>query len=143
MCFTLLSICFDFSLFIQVPGETLLFEGEQDHKIPSTSLIHLESDLFVVAGRMIGHSFLHDGPCLGGLSPAILHVLFGGSPEEATIDIKDCADLDIREKISLVRSLLLYDLLIQIGARTIQRISDVREKINIIFYNQFIQFKYW
>lgn len=51
---------------------------------------------------MIGHSFLHDGPCLGGLSLAILHVLFNGSPEEATIDIKDCADLDICETVKLV-----------------------------------------
>nr|XP_033949350.1 uncharacterized protein LOC117454281 [Pseudochaenichthys georgianus] len=85
-----------------VPGGTLLFEGEQDHLIPSTSHLLLESDFFVVAGRMIGHSFLHDGPCLGGLSPAVLHVLFGGSPEEATIDIKDCVDLDIRETIKLV-----------------------------------------
>ncbi|XP_049453300.1 uncharacterized protein LOC125901610 [Epinephelus fuscoguttatus] len=80
----------------------LLFEGEKDHLIPSTSHLLLESDFFVVAGRMIGHSFLHDGPCLGGLSPAIVHVLFGGSPEEATIDIKDCADLDIRETIKLL-----------------------------------------
>ena len=81
---------------------TLLFEGEKDHLIPSTSHFLLESDLFVVAGRMIGHSFPHGGPCLGGLSPAILHVLFGGSPEEATIDIKDCADLDIRETLFFV-----------------------------------------
>ncbi|KAF3841724.1 hypothetical protein F7725_023675 [Dissostichus mawsoni] len=80
-----------------VPGGTLLFEGEQDHLIPSTSQLLLESDFFVVAGRMIGHSFLHDGPCLGGLSPAILHVLF-----EATIAIKDCVDLDIRETIKLL-----------------------------------------
>ncbi|XP_034084971.1 uncharacterized protein LOC117554629 [Gymnodraco acuticeps] len=85
-----------------VPGGTLLFEGEQDHLIPSTSHLLLESDFFVVAGRMIGHSFLHDGPCLGGLSPAVLHVLFGGSPEEATIDIRDCVDLDIRETIKLL-----------------------------------------
>uniref|UniRef100_UPI0037E8F1A3 G2/M phase-specific E3 ubiquitin-protein ligase-like n=1 Tax=Semicossyphus pulcher TaxID=241346 RepID=UPI0037E8F1A3 len=84
------------------PGGTLLFEGEKDHLIPSTSHFLLESDFFVVAGRMIGHSFLHGGPSLGGLSPAILHVLFGGSPEEATIDIKDCADLDIRETIKML-----------------------------------------
>ncbi|XP_031171600.1 uncharacterized protein LOC116061499 isoform X2 [Sander lucioperca] len=84
------------------PGGTLLFEGEKDHLIPSTSHFLLESDFFVVAGRMIGHSFLHDGPCLGGLSLAILHVLFNGSPEEATVDIKDCADLDICETIKLL-----------------------------------------
>ncbi|KAJ8001177.1 hypothetical protein DPEC_G00188570 [Dallia pectoralis] len=52
-----------------------------------------------MAGRMIGHSFLHDGPQLAGLSPAILHVLFGGTPETATVTTKDCADLDIRETI--------------------------------------------
>ncbi|XP_034054812.1 uncharacterized protein LOC117534690 [Gymnodraco acuticeps] len=102
MSFTLLSIYFDCFPIFAVPGGTLLFEGEQDHLIPSTSHLLLESDFFVVAGRMIGHSFLHDGPCLGGLSPAVLHVLFGGSPEEATIDIKDCVDLDIRETIKLL-----------------------------------------
>lgn len=85
-----------------MPGGTHLFDGETDHLIPSTSQFLLESDFFVVAGRMISHSFLHGGPCLGGLSPTILHVLFDGSPEEATIDIKDCADLDIRETIKLV-----------------------------------------
>ena len=53
---------------------------------------------------MIGHSFLHGGPCLTGLSPAIVHVLFGGSPETSTIDIKDCADTDVREAIQLVNS---------------------------------------
>ena len=105
MSFTLLSIYFDCFPIFEVPGGTLLFEGEQDHLIPSTSHLLLESDFFVVAGRMIGHSFLHDGPCLGGLSPAILHVLFGGSPEEATIDIKDCVDLDIRETIKLACSI--------------------------------------
>ncbi|MED6285710.1 hypothetical protein CHARACLAT_031883 [Characodon lateralis] len=70
------------------PGGTLLFEGEKDHLIPSTSHFLLESDFFLVAGRMIGHWFLHGGPCLGGLSTAIMHVLFGGSPEEATTDLK-------------------------------------------------------
>nr|XP_023666598.1 uncharacterized protein LOC111843331 isoform X2 [Paramormyrops kingsleyae] len=87
---------------LKVPGGAHLFDGETDHLIPSTSHFLLESDFFVVAGRMIGHSFLHGGPCLSGLSPAILHVLFDGSPEEATIDIKDCADLDIRETIKLL-----------------------------------------
>ncbi|XP_074519367.1 uncharacterized protein LOC141785115 [Halichoeres trimaculatus] len=99
------------------PGGTLLFEGEKDHLIPSTSHFLLESDFFVVAGRMIGHSFLHGGPGLGGLSPAILHVLFGGSPEEATIEIKDCADIDIRETIKMLD-------------RTAELSSDEKHSIN-------------
>nr|XP_055036497.1 G2/M phase-specific E3 ubiquitin-protein ligase-like [Misgurnus anguillicaudatus] len=85
-----------------VPGGTVLFEGQQDHLIPSTSPYLLESDFFVVAGRMIGHSFIHGGPTLAGLSPAIIHVLFGGAPEEAIIDIKDCVDLDVRDTIKLL-----------------------------------------
>ncbi len=51
---------------------------------------------------MIGHSFLRGGPCLTGLSPAIIHVLFGGSPETATIDILDCVDTDVRQVIEMV-----------------------------------------
>ncbi|CAI5669801.1 unnamed protein product [Oreochromis niloticus] len=52
---------------------TLLFEGQQNHLVPSTSQILADSD-FVVAGRMIGHSFLNDGPRLHGLSKAIIHI---------------------------------------------------------------------
>lgn len=85
-----------------MPGGTLLFEGEKDHLIPSTSKSLLDSDFFVVAGRIIGHSFLHGGPCLTGLIPAIIHVLFGGAPETATIDILDCVDTDVRQVIEMV-----------------------------------------
>ncbi|CAL8350723.1 unnamed protein product [Boreogadus saida] len=56
----------------------------------------------MVAGRMLGHSFLHGGPSLSGLSPAVVHVLLGGSPETATLTLEDCPDLDIREMIRLL-----------------------------------------
>lgn len=82
--------------------KTLLFEGEQDHLTPSTSRLLLESDFFVVAGRVIGHSFLNGGPRLVGLSPAIMHVLFGGDPETATVTESDCADQDVREVLRMV-----------------------------------------
>ncbi|MEQ2288524.1 hypothetical protein AMECASPLE_023486 [Ameca splendens] len=82
--------------------KTLLFEGEQDHLTPSTSRLLLESDVFVVTGRIIGHSFLNGGPRLVGLSPGIIHVLFGGGPETATVTESDCADQDIREVIRMV-----------------------------------------
>nr|XP_055032086.1 uncharacterized protein LOC129420934 isoform X2 [Misgurnus anguillicaudatus] len=81
---------------------TRLFEGEPGHLVPSASHFLVESDLFMVAGRMVGHSFLHGGPCLSGLSPAVIHVLLGGSPETATVTIEDCPDLDIRETIELL-----------------------------------------
>ncbi|XP_039648983.1 uncharacterized protein LOC120554262 [Perca fluviatilis] len=80
----------------------MLFEGQADHLIPSTSQVLVQSDLFKMAGRMIGHSFLHGGPPLTGVSPAILHVLLGGSRETATIMLEDVADIDIRETIELL-----------------------------------------
>ncbi|XP_061663156.1 uncharacterized protein LOC133493618 isoform X2 [Syngnathoides biaculeatus] len=81
---------------------TRLFEGEPGHLVPSASHFLVESDMFLVAGRMIGHSFLHGGPRLSGLSPALVHVLLGGSPETATVTLEDCPDLDIRETINLL-----------------------------------------
>lgn len=77
----------------------MLFEGEPDHLSPSTSKIFLQNDMYTMAGRMMGHSFLHGGPRLTGLSPAVLHVLTGGTPQTATIVLKDIADVEIRETI--------------------------------------------
>lgn len=83
---------------------TKLFEGEPDHLIPSISQVLLEKDMFTVAGRMIGHSFLHQGPSLPGLSPAIIHVLFGGSEETCPITVADCPDTDLRDIVSMLNS---------------------------------------
>ncbi|XP_035984601.1 uncharacterized protein LOC105924766 isoform X2 [Fundulus heteroclitus] len=81
---------------------TRLFDGEPDHLVPSSSAFLVESDLFLMAGRMIGHCFLQGGPPLTGLSPAIVHILCGGTPETAVIGINDCPDIDLREKITLL-----------------------------------------
>ncbi|XP_060913654.1 G2/M phase-specific E3 ubiquitin-protein ligase-like [Labrus mixtus] len=78
---------------------TKVFEGEPDHLIPSVSDELLDNNMFAVAGRMIGHSFLHCGPRLPGLSPAIIHILFEGSLESAPVTIRDCSDLDVRDII--------------------------------------------
>ncbi|XP_010773940.1 uncharacterized protein isoform X6 [Notothenia coriiceps] len=85
-----------------VSNITLLFEGEQDHLLPATSQILVESNLFVVAGRMIGHSFLHGGPVLHGFSEAIIHMLLHGDVDTATIYLADVADLDLRETIHML-----------------------------------------
>ncbi|KAK1896922.1 G2/M phase-specific E3 ubiquitin-protein ligase [Dissostichus eleginoides] len=53
-------------------------------------------------GEWWGHSFVHGGPCLSGLSPAVVHVLLGGSPETATVTLEDCPDLNIRATIRLL-----------------------------------------
>nr|XP_020473179.1 uncharacterized protein LOC109970146 isoform X2 [Monopterus albus] len=81
---------------------TRVFDGEPGHLVPSASHFLIESDIFLMVGRMLGHSFLHGGPCLSDLSPAFIHVLLGGTPETATVTIEDCPDLDIRETIRLL-----------------------------------------
>ena len=85
-----------------------MFEGEPDHLVPSTSEALVGGDVFAVVGRMVGHSFLHGGPSLPGISPAVLHVLFGGSPESAPVTLEDCPDMDIRDSIALVRQSEVY-----------------------------------
>lgn len=82
---------------------TRIFEGQLDHLVPANSAVMVESELFLMAGRMMGHCFLYGGPSFPGLSPAIIHVLCGGSTDTATVTIEDCPDLDIRETIELVR----------------------------------------
>lgn len=53
----------------------LFFEGQQDHRLP----VHDQSlrlpGTSKTLGRIIGHSILHGGPGLHGLSPAVKHVL--------------------------------------------------------------------
>nr|XP_055036327.1 uncharacterized protein LOC129423856 [Misgurnus anguillicaudatus]XP_055036328.1 uncharacterized protein LOC129423856 [Misgurnus anguillicaudatus] len=57
-----------------------------------------------MAGRMIGHSFIHGGPCLSGLSVPVVILLTGGTIDSAAsaLTLQDCPDLDHRETISLL-----------------------------------------
>ncbi|KAK0136708.1 hypothetical protein N1851_027115 [Merluccius polli] len=83
---------------------TALFEGETDHLVPSLSAALLECDLFMMAGRMVGHSAIHGGPTLSGLSPAVIDALTCGAKEMATakLCLEDCPEIDHRETISLL-----------------------------------------
>ncbi|XP_056585805.1 uncharacterized protein LOC130407137 isoform X1 [Triplophysa dalaica] len=93
---------YGFNLNLGNTGVTCLFEGEPDHLVPSSAQLLIESDLFLVAGRMLGHSFLHGGPCLTGLSRAFVHFLFHSSSDTATLQLEDCPDIDVRETISFL-----------------------------------------
>ena len=73
--------------------------------MPSASQVLTDSDLFLVAGRIIGHSFLHGSPSLSGLSEAIVHVLTGDMPDMASINTQDCCDTDVRVAVELVKTL--------------------------------------
>ncbi|XP_062399430.1 uncharacterized protein LOC134089117 isoform X2 [Sardina pilchardus] len=88
-----------FHLNLENTAKTLLFEGEPGHLVPSTARSLLDNDLFKVAGRIIGHCFIHSGP---KFAPAILHALVGNPLETATVTLQDCADVDIRTVIEML-----------------------------------------
>ncbi|XP_041916301.1 uncharacterized protein LOC121680825 isoform X2 [Alosa sapidissima] len=81
---------------------TKIFEGQPDHLVPVNSFVMVESELFLMAGRMLGHCFLYGGPGFPGLSPAIKHVLCGGSMDTVKVTPEDCPNLDIRDTIQLL-----------------------------------------
>ncbi|KAJ8007848.1 hypothetical protein DPEC_G00098450 [Dallia pectoralis] len=64
----------------------------------------IDSDLFRMAGRLIGHSAIHGGPTLSGLSLAVLDALIHGTKEMATskLCLEDCPDVDHMETIGLL-----------------------------------------
>ncbi|KAK7882204.1 hypothetical protein WMY93_028378 [Mugilogobius chulae] len=82
---------------------TPLFEGETDHLVPTAMSVVSESELFVMAGRIIGHSIVHGGPAMSGLSLAVVH-----TPKKSKelamshLVLNDCPDLDYRETIGLL-----------------------------------------
>ncbi|KAL2085043.1 hypothetical protein ACEWY4_020561 [Coilia grayii] len=83
---------------------TTLFEGQTDHLVPVLSTSLLDSDLIMMAGRMIGHSVIHGGPTLSGLSPAVVDALMYSRTEMAAskLCLEDCSDVEHRETIRLV-----------------------------------------
>ncbi|KAI7789827.1 uncharacterized protein LOC130549524 [Triplophysa rosa] len=94
---------YGFDLNLENCGRTIFFNGQEDHLVPSTSRLLLDSDLFRVIGRMIGHSFLHGGPLLTGLSRSLFSLLLGQKDEPAVLELEDCPDTDVTEIVSLLQ----------------------------------------
>ncbi|XP_062320451.1 uncharacterized protein LOC134022716 [Osmerus eperlanus] len=97
-------IQFGFDLDFENTTRTLLFNGTGDHKVPSTSKALIDGDLFRVAGRAIGHSFIHGGPRFTGLSPAMLQLIVKSKEESAALEVADCPDTDVVDVVSVLDS---------------------------------------
>jgi len=92
-----------FQLNLGNAAETVLFEGQRDHLMPSLATALVESDLFLMAGRMIGHSVIHGGPTLSGLSLAVIGALIGEKEmAKSKLSLEDCPEMDHRETIGLL-----------------------------------------
>ncbi|XP_076836802.1 uncharacterized protein LOC143482341 [Brachyhypopomus gauderio] len=93
---------FGFDIDLDNCGKTLLFNGEDDHKVPSTSRALVDGDLFRVVGIMIGHTFIHGGPHFSGLSPSLLPLLSGSKDAAPILELKDCPDIDVANIVTLL-----------------------------------------
>ncbi|CAB3999587.1 PREDICTED: uncharacterized protein LOC107356592 [Paramuricea clavata] len=88
----------------------LFFEGEEDHKLPTHDQSARSTGAFKAIGRIIGHSVLHWGPLLYGLSPVVKRYWTAsasdgcdGSGAEtilSSITLEDIPDIDLRGYIS-------------------------------------------
>lgn len=82
----------------------LFFEGEENHKVPIHDHALRCTGGFRAIGRIIGHSVLHGGPVLYGLSPAVVQywrLTADGidddiSLESLSLSLQDIPDIDLR-----------------------------------------------
>lgn len=76
---------------------TMIFEGQEDHKLPIPNALLRNAGFYTSVGRMIAHSFLHGDPPLCGLSPAVVEFWCKDSINAVTID--DVPDYELREAL--------------------------------------------
>lgn len=76
-----------------------LFGGLDGHLVPVCGVDPIVSGCYEVAGKVIAHSILHDGPGFVGLSPAVVKFLSTGSVDEAksVVSCEDLLDLDLKK----------------------------------------------
>ena len=88
----------------------LFFEGQPDHRLPVHDQSLRLTGTFKALGRIIGHSILHRGPGLHGLSPAVKHVLSSDEESEEPITLvpEDIPDIDLRQMVNNLVSTYIH-----------------------------------
>ncbi len=81
-------------------------KGEKDHLLPIHDQSLRLTGTFKALGRMLGHSILHGGPGLHGLSPAAVHYLTTENElaleQPPPVTLNDVPDIELRGLISEV-----------------------------------------
>ena len=82
----------------------LFFEGELDHLLPIHNQIWQQMGAYTAIGKIIGHSILHGGPGVYGLSPVAKHYWSQNdlAKNPPPIVLEDLPDLILRETIQEV-----------------------------------------
>ena len=96
---------------INKEGKPLVFfEGQEDHKVPVHNHVLRCTGAFRSIGRIIGHSILHQGPFIYGLSPAVVQywrLTVDGNDDDTSLEslalgLEDIPDTDLRDYITQV-----------------------------------------
>ena len=84
----------------EVKPVTLIFEGENDHKVPVANSLLRSTGFYKLVGRMIAHSFLHSGLPVFGISQAIVDCMVAENDEEIpSVQVADISDIDLRNAL--------------------------------------------
>ena len=81
---------------------TLFFEGKKDNRIPvhNQSLRDVKTGMFKTHGRILGHSLLHGGPGMYGISRAVKEYLASDvhsiDIQTLLVTIEDLPDIHLR-----------------------------------------------
>ena len=89
----------------------LFFEGEADHRFPTHNQSLCVTGTFRALGKILGHSVLHGGPGLHGVSPAIKSYMASDSittdPQSLQFSLEGVPDIDLRQMIAEVKKLII------------------------------------
>lgn len=85
-------------------SKSVVFEGAPDHKLPMVNPLLRQTGFFEAVGKMIGHSALHGGPPMYGISNAAIHFWCSNNVREEAfvIEIEDVNDIQLREIVEKV-----------------------------------------
>ena len=76
-------------------GSYPLFEGTEDHKLPTPNPFLQQCRMYVAVGKFIAHSILHGGPGLHGLSPVFKNYVISGETSGLTPVPEDIPDPEL------------------------------------------------
>ena len=76
-------------------GSYPLFEGTEDHKLPTPNPFLQQCGMYVAVGKFIVHSILRGGPGLHGLSPVFKNYVISGETSGLTPVPEDIPDPEL------------------------------------------------
>ena len=91
--------------------KVIVLEGEADHKVPIANTMLRKTGIYETFGKRIGHSILHGGPGVYGLSAAVIHYWAFQNDKEnpPSYSLKDVADIELRGIITQVGKVDYWD----------------------------------